>query len=82
MDQRRELVTDWAMTGLVLALVVLSVAYAFGTVPSVIFQTVDYANGGSQWYGAHWWELLALTLVPILMLIGGLFGMAIAADDR
>jgi H+/Cl- antiporter ClcA len=82
MDQRRELVTDWAMTGLVLAIIALSVAYAFGTVPSVIFQTVDYGNGGSQWYGEHWWEMLALTLVPALMLVGGLVGLALAADDR
>jgi hypothetical protein len=48
----------------------------------VIFQTVDYGNGGSQWYGEHWWEMLALTLVPALMLVGGLFGLALAADDR
>jgi hypothetical protein len=70
------------MTGLVLAIIVLAIAYAFGTVPSVIFQTVAYGYGEGMWYGVHWWEMLALILAPALMLLGGLFGLAIAADDR
>jgi hypothetical protein len=82
MSERKELVTDWAMTGFVLAIILLSVAYAFGTVPSVILQTVAYANGAGQWYAAHWWELLALTVTPALMVVGGLFGLALASDDR
>jgi hypothetical protein len=78
----REYITDWAMTGFVLAIILLSIAYAFGAVPTVIILTIAFANDWGRWYSDNWWQVLALIVMPGLMLLGGLFGLLLARDGR